>query len=205
VAVRLTVYTVAICSVGVGVALMVSGDLGVAPNDVLNTGLSDVLGFGVGTAAWLTGVLAMALAWVLGRRPTIITVVGSVIVGFAINAGLAVLPEPDHLAVRIGFVVLGLVVVWSGITGVVAADLGAGPLELVMLALMDRSIGIRPARWGIELTLLTLGLALGGAAGFGTAVFALGTGPVLAITLPPATARLGTQLSEPVDVAAAGI
>jgi uncharacterized membrane protein YczE len=71
--------------------------------------------------------------------------------------------------------------------------------------LMDRSIGIRPARWGIELTLLTLGLALGGAAGFGTAVFALGTGPVLAITLPPATARLGTQLSDPVDVAAAGI
>ena len=84
-------------------------------------------------------------------------------------------------------------------------SVGAGPLELVMLALMDRGIGIRAARWGIELTLLALGLALGGAAGFGTAVFALGTGPVLAITLPRAAARLGTQLSEPTDVAAAGI
>ena len=205
VAVRFAVYTVAICSVGLGVALMVSGDLGVAPNDVLNTGLGDVLGTGVGTAAWLTGAVAMALSWVLGRRPRIVTVLGSFIVGFSINASLALLPEPDHLAVRIAFVALGLAVIWMGITGVVAADVGAGPLELVMLALMDRGIGIRAARWGIELTLLAIGLALGGAAGFGTAVFALGTGPVLAITLPRAAAMLGTQLSEPVDVAAAGV
>ena len=184
---------------------MVRGDLGVAPNDVLNTGLAEVLGFGVGTAAWLTGIVAMALSWVLGRRPRTVTVLGSVIVGLAINAVLAVLPEPEHLGSRIALVALGLAVVWAGITGVVAADVGAGPLELVMLALMDRGIGIRPARWGIELTLLALGLALGGAAGAGTAVFALGTGPVLAITLPRASARLGTQLSEPTDIASAGI
>ena len=203
--VRFAVYTIAICSVGAGVALMVRGDLGVAPNDVLNTGLAEVLGFGVGTAAWLTGIVAMALSWVLGRRPRTVTVLGSVIVGLAINAVLAVLPEPEHLGSRIALVALGLAVVWAGITGVVAADVGAGPLELVMLALMDRGIGIRPARWGIELTLLALGLALGGAAGAGTAVFALGTGPVLAITLPRASARLGTQLSEPTDIASAGI
>jgi len=205
VGVRLAVFAVAICSVGIGVALMVSGDLGLAPNDVLNTGLADVAGFGVGTAAWLTGIIAMLLSWAMGRRPRLATVLGSFIVGFAINGGLALLPEPDHLAWRIAFAALGLAVVWAGITGVVAADVGAGPLELVMLALMDRGLGIRAARWGLELTLLLIGVALGGGAGFGTAVFALGTGPVLAITLPRATARLGTHLSEPVDVAAAGI
>ena len=50
-----------------------------------------------------------------------------------------------------------------GITGVVSADVGAGPLELVMLALMDRGIRIHVARWGIELSLLAIGLALGAA------------------------------------------
>jgi uncharacterized membrane protein YczE len=55
-------------------------------------------------------------------------------------------------------------------------------------------VSIRVARWGEELTLLAIGLALGGAAGVGTALFAFGTGPVLAITLPRAAARLGTDL-----------
>lgn len=203
--VRAAVYLIAISIIGLGVALMVSAELGVAPNDVLNTGLSDKIGFGVGTAAWLTGVVAMVLAWVLGRRPRLATVVGGMIVGLSINASVAALPSPDPFAWRIAFLALGLAVVWAGITGVVAADVGAGPLELVMLALMDRGVSIRVSRWAIELTLLVMGLALGGSAGFGTAVFALGTGPVLAVTLPPATRRLGTQLTQPTDVASAGL
>lgn len=192
----------AITAVGLGVGLMVEADLGAAPNDVLNTGLADTFGIGVGTAAWLTGVVAMVIAWAAGRRPRIATVAGSVIVGLSINATLALLPTPGLLAVRAAFLALGLIVVWSAITGVVAADVGAGPLELVMLALMDRGVGIRIARWGIEGTLVALGLLLGGAAGLGTALFAFGTGPVLAITIPRATRWLGTDLSRPTDVAA---
>ena len=201
---RVGVYVVAISLVGVGVGLMVTAELGVAPNDVMNTGLGQTLGIGVGTAAWLTAVIAMALAWALGRRPRAATVIGGVIVGFAINGALAVLPELHSLPGRIAFLALGLVAVWAGITGVVAADVGAGPLELVMLGIMDRGVSITVARWGLELTLLGIGLALGGAAGAGTAVFAFGTGPVLAITLPRATARLGTDLHAPAEVAAAG-
>ncbi|MEN9645016.1 MAG: hypothetical protein RL238_1685 [Actinomycetota bacterium] len=193
---RVSVYLVSISVIGLGVAAMVAAELGVAPNDVLNTGMSETFDIGVGTAAWITGVLAMLLAWALGRRPRIATVLGSVIVGFSINAGLALLPEPDALAPRISLLVLGLLVIWAGITGVVATDVGAGPLELVMLAFMDRGLGIRWVRWAMELTLLLLGLALGGAAGVGTVVFAFGTGPVLALTLPPASRRLGTHLTQ---------
>jgi uncharacterized membrane protein YczE len=204
ISIRLGVYTIAIASVGVGVGLMVEADLGVAPNDVLNTGLSDTLGWQVGTAAWLTAAVAMLLAWILGRRPRVATVMGGVIVGLSINLVLAALPTPDPLWARIAFLVSGLVVVWFGITGVVAADVGAGPLELVMLAMMDRGIGVSVARWAIELTLLALGLMLGGAVGLGTAVFAVATGPVLAYTLPRATRVLGTDLRNPTEVAAAG-
>jgi len=191
---RWLVYAVAIWSVGTGVGLMVEAHLGTAPNDVLNTGLGSTLGIGVGTAAWLTGVVAMALAWALGRRPRVATVLGSVVVGLSINATIAVLPTPHGLPVRMLFLALGLVVVWGAITGVVSADVGAGPLELVMLGVMDRGVGIRVARWAEEGTLLVLGLLLGGSAGVGTALFALGTGPVLAVTLPWATAKLGAEV-----------
>lgn len=202
--VRVCVFGLAICAVGLGVALLVEGDLGVAPNDVMNTGLADTLGWGVGTASWLTSGLAMLLSWSLGRRPRLATVLGGVIVGLSINASIALLPTPDPLLGRAAFLALGLCVVWAGITGVVSADVGAGPLELVMLALMDRRVSIRVARWGIELALLGIGLLLGGEAGLGTVIFVVGTGPVLALTIPRAAARLGTDLRNPTEIATAG-
>jgi uncharacterized membrane protein YczE len=194
---RAVVYLTSTVAVGVGVALMVRAKLGVAPNDVMNTGLGHTIGTGVGTASWITGAIAMALSWTLGRRPRLPTIFGGVIVGLSINVVIAALPSPHLLVARGPMLVGGLVVIWAAITGVVAADVGAGPLELVMLGLMDKRVGIRIARWGIELTLLAIGLLLGGAAGLGTGLFAFGTGPVLAITLPWATARMGTHLEHP--------
>jgi uncharacterized membrane protein YczE len=191
---RVAWFVLSIALVGVGVGFMVRADLGVAPNDVMSTGLADRLGVGVGSAAWITAAIAMVLAWMLDRRPRAATVLGGAVVGLSINASLAALPDVESPAWRVAALVLGLVVVWVGITGVVATDVGAGPLELIMLALMDRRVSIRVARWGIEAALIVVGVALGGAVGVGTAVFALGTGPVLAVTLPPVTARLGTSL-----------
>lgn len=199
---RVTTYLIATVLVGVGVALMVRAKLGVAPNDVLNTGLAETVGVGVGTASWITGAVAMALAWVLGRPPRVPTLAGSVIVGLSVNATMAVLPDVAPIAARVLLLGGGLVAVWTGIVGVVAADVGAGPLELIMLALVDRGAGIRPVRWGIELTLLAVGLALGGDASVGTVVFVLATGPVLAWALPPACRRLGTTLTAAADLAA---
>ena len=195
--VRGAVYLVSTVAVGLGVALMVRAKLGVAPNDVMNTGLGHAIGTNVGTASWITGAIAMVLAWLLGRRPRLPTIFGGVIVGLSINLIIDALPTVHALAARVPMLLAGLLVVWAAITGVVSADVGAGPLELVMLGLMDKRVGIRVARWGIELTLLAIGLVLGGAAGVGTALFAFGTGPALAVMLPWATARLGTALEHP--------
>jgi uncharacterized membrane protein YczE len=191
---RVFMFVVSIALVGLGVGFMVRAELGVAPNDVMNTGLAQQLDIGVGSAAWITAGAAMALAWLMGRRPRAATVLGGGIVGLSINASLATLPHVDGSLARAMALVVGLVIVWVGITGVVATDVGAGPLELIMLALMDRRVGVRVARWGIEAGLVVIGVLLGGTVGLGTAVFALGTGPVLAVTLPRTTSRLGTSL-----------
>ncbi len=190
-------FGLALCSVGLGVALMVRARLGVAPNDVMNTGVAHRLGWGVGTASWLTSGIAIVLGWLLGRPPRAATVVGGLLVGLAINGAVAALPAPDLIVARSAMLLFGLTFVWIGITGIVSADIGVGPIELVMLGIMDRGISVRVARWGLELTLLTVGVVLGGALGAGTALFALGAGPVLAFTLPRATARLGTDLRRP--------
>jgi len=194
---RVGVFGGSLCCVGLGVALMVRARLGVAPNDVMNTGVAHQLGMGVGTASWITSGVAIALGWSLGRPPRAATLVGGLLVGFAINGAIAALPAPDLIVARSAMLALGLLFVWVGITGIVSADIGVGPIELVMLGIMDRGVSVRVARWGLELSLVTIGLLLGGAAGVGTALFAFGAGPALAFTLPRATARLGTDLRRP--------
>lgn len=199
---RIGVYACGVLLVGIGIAAMVRARIGVSPNDVLNTGLADVVGIGVGTASWIVGGVAVLLSWALGRPPRPATLIGGVVVGLTLNAMLGVVSEPSALAVRVPLFVVGICSIWAGITAAVAADLGAGPMELIMLGLIDRGWGIRPVRWGLEATLLVLGLLLGGDAHVGTAVFAFGTGPALAMALPPACRWMGTALAHPVPAPA---
>ena len=69
-----------------------------------------------------------------------------------------------------------------------------------MTGLARRGVSIRVARTVIEVTALTVGIALGGSVGIGTAVFAFGIGPLVHIFLPLLT--VGDRL-EPVAVEAA--
>ena len=64
---------------------------------------------------------------------------------------------------------------------IVRADIGVGPLEMVMLVATDRSVSrwCGPG-WLIEVTTLAVGGLLGGALGLGTAGFALAAGPLIA-------------------------
>jgi uncharacterized membrane protein YczE len=121
-----------------------------------------------------------------------------------IDVALAVVPDGTSVPSRIVLLVGGLAVIWAAITGIVASAIGLGPIELLMLALTDRGIRLHVARWGIEIALVAIGAALGGSLGVGTVAFAVGTGPVLAWSLPTATRWMGTELARPPASAAAG-
>jgi uncharacterized membrane protein YczE len=69
----------------------------------------------------------------------------------------------------------------------IGSGLGPGPRDGLMTGLARRGLSIRVARTTIEVTVLALGIALGGSAGLGTAVFALGIGPMVQVTLPRLT------------------
>ena len=182
---RWLVLATAITSVGLGIALMVTAHLGVAPADVLATGGAHRLHIGVGSMGWVVGGVMTVFAVALRRRPKLGTVLGAVGVGQSVNWFLQLLPVTHSLAPRIAMLVAGLVVLYLAISFGIASELGTGPIELVMLGLADRGIRLQVARWGIEAALLATGIALGGQFGVATIIFLLATGPVLARLLPP--------------------
>jgi uncharacterized membrane protein YczE len=194
---RWLVLATAIVSVGLGIALMVTAHLGVAPADVLATGGSHRFGIGVGTMGWVVGGVMTIVAVSLRRRPQLGTVLGAFGVGQSVNWFLLVLPSTHAMAPRVGMLIAGLVVLYLAISFGIATELGTGPIELVMLGLADRGIQLQVARWGIEAGLLATGIALGGQFGVATIVFLLATGPVLARLLPPVSRLMGSTSASP--------
>lgn len=186
-----------IIGVGIGISVMVSAHLGVAPADVLATGGAEQFDIGVGTMGWISGGIFMLLATAVRRPPSWGTIIGGVLVGQVVNLVVDRVPEPDAMVWRIAMMLLGLALLYVSISVGVATTLGTGPMELLMLGLVDKGVSVQVARWGIEATTVTIGFLLGGQIGVGTVIFVVSTGPVLARTLPPVARFMGTQLLRP--------
>jgi uncharacterized membrane protein YczE len=176
---------------GVSLAMMVRGDLGLAPWDVLHSGLIRHLPMSLGQAVVLMSFVVLLLWIPLRELPGLGTVANAFVVGISADATLALLDAPAALGWRGGLCVGGVAL--GGLAGAmyIGAQLGRGPRDGLMTGLARRTGGsLRLVRTGIEVTVVVVGLALGGALGVGTVLYALAIGPLTQCWLPAWTVRL---------------
>lgn len=177
---------------GVGIALLIEAELGAAPWDVFHTGVSELTGIGVGNVIILTGV-ALLLLWIpLREQPGLGTILNAVLIGVFVDLVSPIIPDTDALLIQSIMMITGVVVIGIGSGFYIGAGLGPGPRDGLMTGLAKRSFGsrtisIRAARTGVEITVLVIGIALGGAVGVGTAAFTFGIGPLVQVFLPRLT------------------
>jgi uncharacterized membrane protein YczE len=193
---------------GVSMAFMVRSNLGLDPWDVFHQGLADRTGLTFGTVTILVGA-AVLLLWIpLRQRPGIGTVSNVVLVGLAVDGALALLPAPEPMAARAGFLITGILL--NGVaTGLyIGARLGPGPRDGLMTGYVALRPGrsIRLVRTVIEVTVLAVGFLLGGTVGIGTVAYALAIGPLAHLFIPlftvaPTPAPPGAQASTQVETA----
>lgn len=162
---------------GVGIALMVRADLGLAPWDVLHQGVAERTGLAIGTVTILTGVVVLLLWLPIRERPGLGTVLNVLVIGLVVDATLAVVQAPDALWLRAAFLAVGIFVFGPGSGLYIGSGLGPGPRDGLMTGLARRGRSVRAVRTVIELAALAVGAALGGSIGIGTLAFALTVGP----------------------------
>jgi len=158
---------------------MLRAHLGLDPWDVFHQGVSDHAGISIGTVTIIVGAAVLLLWLPLRQRPGLGTVSNVVVVGLAMDATLALVPDARAFAVRIPL--LAFAIVLNGVaTGLyISARFGPGPRDGLMTGLHLRTgRSIRLVRTGIELTVLATGFALGGSVGVGTVAYALAIGPL---------------------------
>lgn len=169
---------------GVGIALMVEGDLGLAPWDVFHKGVAQQLHWSIGAVLILTSIVVVVGFLALGERLGIGTILNAVIIGLVVDASLPILPTPSALPVRLAFTIGGPVLIALASGLYIGGGLGPGPRDGLMTGLAKRGIEVWKARTGIEVTVLIIGLFLGGTVGIGTVWFTLGIGPMVQFFLP---------------------
>ncbi|MET8697009.1 hypothetical protein ABZV65_31215 [Streptomyces bauhiniae] len=164
---------------GASSALLVRSGLGLEPWNVLHQGLAARTGLSMGVVLTLLGA-ALLLLWIpLRQRPGLGTVSNVLVIGFAMDATLSVLPGAHGMAWRIALLVSGVVLNGAATGLYIAADFGPGPRDGLMTGLHRRTgRSIRLIRTCVEVTVVATGFALGGTVGVGTVLYALAIGPL---------------------------
>lgn len=167
--------------IGTGVALLTQARLGLSPYDVLVSGLQPRLGLSFGQTVWAISGVFFLIAAVLGARPNRWGVAFVVSIGFAVDGVAGSVNSPESIVGRSVFVIAALFTIAAGVSLVVHSGNTGGSFELLMRAGEMRGYNRRNVRTALEISVLVLGIVLGGSFGPATIVIALGVGPALGL------------------------
>lgn len=165
-----------------GIVCFLESELGLPPWDVLHQGLADQTGLSFGAANLLVSAAVLALVWAFRARIGLGTFLNAALIGTFLIV-LAEVEAVDELSEqglgpRIVLLAFALPFFGAGSAFYICAAMGAGPRDSLMLVTSRVArIRIGAARTVIEIAALVAGYALGGKAGLGTLVFAVGIGP----------------------------
>jgi uncharacterized protein len=161
------------------------------------------LTFGQGTI--LVGVIMVFVSWALGIRPGFGTFANMLLVGIWVDVILwsNVVPEAESYPVRVLMLLLAIVMLGFASAMYIKPGFGAGPRDSFMLA-VTRLTNIRVSiiRWSMEVSVVGLGILMGGDFGVGTIIFAMLIGPVVGFFF--GVFKIQTRRVKPVPARAIG-
>ena len=168
---------------GFGVYLTIHADLGAAPWDVFNLGLSHTFGILYGTASIIVSAAVLVVDIILREPIGIAMIIDAVVVGKSVDFFnyIDVVPVPQKLWSGILMLIAGLVIIGYTQFTYMRASLGCGPRDTLLVGLKKRlkRIPIGAVSMALLCLVTLAGWLLGGKVGVGTLLCAFGAGPVM--------------------------
>ncbi len=168
---------------GFGLYLTIRANIGAAPWDVLNLGISKTFGILYGTASIAVSVTILVIDILMKEPVGIAMFIDAIVVGKAVDFfnWLDPIPPCKSLLTGIPVLILGLIVLAYTQYTYMIASLGCGPRDTLMVGLAKRvkRIPIGVVSIAILSTATLVGWLLGGPVGIGTLICAFGAGPIM--------------------------
>lgn len=169
---------------GLGEALLIAAGVGVSPWTVFAQGVSIHSGWSIGFSTAVISSFVLVLWVFLKQIPGLGTIFNIIIISSVLDISLPYLPKFDILFLNILMAVTGVFITGFGGAIYLIANLGPGPRDGLMTGLQRlTSYPLAAIRGGIEISVVIVGVLLGGMAGIGTLLFAFGIGPALAVSI----------------------
>lgn len=173
--------------IGVGVAFNNCAGLGNDPVGIVYDGMRNAAGLSaeqLGMASNAVNIFLVLLLLVIGRRYISIgTIIYFLPYGFFVSVGERVyrmLVHAETIATRIGFSVLGCLLLYLGVAIFIVVDIGVDPFTGIVLVICDKvKREYRFVKVAFDISMIILGTALGGKLGIVTVATALSGGPVI--------------------------
>ena len=169
---------------GLGESLLITSGAGVGPYTVLAQGISNLTGWSIGLSTFVISIFVL-LMWIpLKQKPGMGTILNAFIIALTIEFSVYYLPYPETYPMQILQVIVGVLIIGIGSGFYLIANLGAGPRDGLMIGLQKKTnLPIYSIRTIIEGSVVIVGWLMGGVVGLGTAIFAFGIGPSVALGL----------------------
>ena len=168
---------------GFGIYLTIQANIGAAPWDVLNLGISKTFGILYGNASVLVSLSILLIDILMGEPIGIAMFIDAVVVGKSVDFfnWIHAVPPCRSLLGGIPMMLLGLVILAYTQFGYMAASLGCGPRDTLLVGLAKRLKRLPIGLTSIALlsTATLIGWLLGGPVGIGTLICAFCSGPIM--------------------------
>ena len=169
---------------GTGEAILIDAGIGVSPWTVLAQGISKQVDLTVGMATFVVSFLVLFLWIPLRETPGIGTILNAILIAMSIDVMRPFIPDQTDIVPQIIQASIGIILVGVGSALYLTANLGPGPRDGWMTGVQKKTNWpIGRVRVGIEIIVLSIGVALGGIFGLGTVMFAIGIGPAISMFL----------------------
>ena len=176
---------------GLGESLLITSGAGVGPYTVLAQGISNLTDWSIGLSTFVISIFVLVLWIPLKQKPGMGTILNAFIIALTIEFSVYYLPYPESYPLQLLQVVIGVLTIGLGSGFYLISNLGAGPRDGLMIGLQRISnMPIYSIRTTIEISVVIIGSLcllnnidklLGEVVGLGTAIFAFGAGPSVAL------------------------
>lgn len=182
---KIIIVVLAFLCNGMAVSLFIQAGFGLDSISVLSAGLSNVFHTTVGNASLIfyliiiVGAFFVDRSYISGATLLSLIIVGPSIDMFARIFSLVVTPESDMI-IRIVFYIIAFISLAFAIALYLAANFGISAADIITIMVSDKAkLQFRWCKVGFDITVITVGILLGGAFGIGTIIQGLATGPTI--------------------------
>lgn len=186
---RFLFYVIGLFVLTAGITLTIKSDIGAGAWDALNVGLSEKIGFTVGTWVILVGVILIIVnALLMKAWPDFFALITIIVTGLFIDFWLITLFSNwtiTDVFFAYAVFIIGMIFIGLGIAIYLQAKFAVIPIDGLMLAIHHRTgLSIRTSKTAGELIALLAALLLGGPIGVGTIAITFGIGPLVQFFYP---------------------